>query len=78
MTITQNNIRIHRGKKRKKKRKNNANHITKFSAVHLTPVYKTCKVGNYFNLKSNTPALLLSNVVYCFPCPCDAGLTYNR
>ena len=50
--------------------------IWKFSAVHLTPIYKTCKVGNYFNLKSNTPALLLSNVVYRFSCPCDAGLTY--
>ena len=44
--------------------------------MHLTPIYKTCKVGNYFNLKSNTPALLLSNVVYRFSCPCDAGLTY--
>ena len=40
--------------------------IWKFSAVHLTPIYKTCKVGNYFNLKCNTPALLLSNIVYCF------------
>ena len=48
--------------------------IWKFSAVHLTPIYETCKVGNYFNLKSNTPALLLSNVVYRFSCPCDAGL----
>ena len=53
-----------------------------FSSVHLTSIYiyiyitrKTCKVGNYFNLKSNTPALLLSNVVYRFSCPCDAGLT---
>ena len=50
--------------------------IWKFSALHLTPIYKTCKVGNYFNLKCNTPALLLSNVVYRFSCPCDAGLTY--
>ena len=50
--------------------------IWKFSAVHLTHIYKTCKVGNYFNLKSNTPALLLSNVAYRFSCPCDAGLTY--
>ena len=39
-------------------------------------MYKTCKVGNYFNLKPNTPALLLSNVVYRFSCPSDAGLTY--
>ena len=38
--------------------------IWKFSAVYLTPIYKTCKIVNYFNLKSNTPALLLSNVVY--------------
>ena len=50
--------------------------IWKFSAMHLTPICKTCKVGNYFNLKSSTPALLLSNVVYRFSCPCDAGLTY--
>ena len=38
----------------------------KFFAVHLPPIYKPCKVGNYFNLKSNTPALLLSNIVYRF------------
>ena len=56
--------------------KNISKLIRKFSTVHLTPIYKTCKVGNYFNLKSNTPALLLSNVVYRFSCPCDAGLTY--
>ena len=52
--------------------------IWKSSAMYLSPIYKTCKVGNYFNLKSNTPALLLSNVVYRFSCPCDAGLTYIR
>ena len=50
--------------------------IWKFSAVHLTAIYKTCQVENYFDLKSNTPALLLSNVVYRFSCLCDAGLTY--
>ena len=50
--------------------------IWKFSAVHLTPTYKTCKDGNYFNLKSNTPVLLLSNVVYHFLYLCDASLTY--
>ena len=44
--------------------------------MHLAPIYKTCKVGNYFNLKSNTPVLLLSNVVHCFSCPCDVCLTY--
>ena len=31
------------------------------------------QVESYFNLKSNTPALLLSNIVYRFSCPCDAG-----
>ena len=56
--------------------KNISKFIWKFSAVNLTPTYKTCKVGNYFNLKSNTIALLLSNVVYRFSCPCDAGLAY--
>ena len=50
--------------------------IWKFSTMHLTSIYKTCKVGNYFNLKSNTLALLLSNVVYCFSCLCNASLTY--
>ena len=50
--------------------------IRKFSAVHLTSIYKTCKVGNYFNLKPNTPVLLLSDVVYCFLCMCDMGLIY--
>ena len=50
--------------------------IWKYSAVNLTPMYKTCKVGNYFNLKSNTSALLLSNVVYRFSRRCNTGLTY--
>ena len=50
--------------------------IWKFSAVQLSPIYKTCKVGNYFDLKSNASTILLSNVVYRFLCPCDAGLTY--
>ena len=49
--------------------------IWKFFVVHLASIYKTCTGGNYFNLKFNTPALLLSNVVYRFSCPCDAGLT---
>ena len=44
--------------------------------MHLAPIYKTCKVGNYFNLKSNTPVLLLSNVVHRFSCLCDVCLTY--
>ena len=51
--------------------------IWKFSAVHLTPIYKTCKVGNYFNLKSNTPALLLSNVVYRYQKFLNNNQTYK-
>ena len=44
---------------------------------YLRPtLYKTCRVGNYFNLKCNTAMLSLSNVVYHFSCPCDTGLTY--
>ena len=44
--------------------------------VKVQPIYRTFKVGNYFNLKSTTPLPLLSNVVYCFSCPCDMGITY--
>ena len=40
--------------------------IWKFSAVHLTSIYKTSKVGNYFNLKSNTPALLYQMLFIAF------------
>ena len=44
--------------------------------VKLSPIYKTFKVVNYFQLKSTIPCSLHSNVVYRFSCPCDMGLTY--
>ena len=34
------------------------------------------KVRSYFNLKSRTPYLLCSKVVYLFTCLCDANFTY--
>ena len=33
MTITQNNVRIHTGKKEKKREKNNTNHIAKLEQL---------------------------------------------
>ena len=48
---------------------------SKFS-VKVCPVYKTFKIGNYFQLKSTTPLGLCSNVIYEFTCSCDANLTY--
>ena len=44
--------------------------------VDISPVFNTFKVANYFALKSQTPKLLTSNVVYKFTCLCDASLTY--
>ena len=44
--------------------------------VKVCPVYKTFKIGNYFQLKSTTPLGLCSNVIYEFTCSCDANLTY--
>ena len=44
--------------------------------VKLSPIYKTFKVVNYFQLKSTIPCSLQSNVVYRFSCPCDMGSTY--
>ena len=44
--------------------------------VDISPVYKTYKVGNYFQLKSRTPLALCSNVVYKFTSSCDTNLTY--
>ena len=46
------------------------------NTVKIIPVYKTFKVGNYFNLKSSTPLPLMSNVVYRFSCLRDADMTY--
>ena len=45
--------------------------------VNIVPVYKSFKIGRYFQLKSNTPLALYSNVVYKFTRSCDMSLTYN-
>ena len=34
------------------------------------------KIGRYFQLKSDTPLALCSNVVYKFTCSCDMNRTY--
>ena len=44
--------------------------------VNIVPVYKSFKIGRYFQLKSDTPLALCSNVVYKFTCSCDTNLTY--
>ena len=44
--------------------------------VKLSPVYTSCKVGDFFSLKSSTPLTLVSNVVYKFTCLLDADMTY--
>ena len=44
--------------------------------VNIAPVYKSFKIGRYFQLKSNTPLALCSNIVYKFTCSCDMNLTY--
>ena len=42
----------------------------------ISCVYTSCKVGSYFSLKCQTPAALVSNVVYKFTCLRDANLFY--
>ena len=44
--------------------------------VNIVPVYKSFKIGRYFQLKFDTPLALCSNVVYKFTCSCDMNLTY--
>jgi hypothetical protein len=44
--------------------------------IEISPVFTTFKVSDYFSLKSQTPKLLTSNVVYKFTCLCDTNLTY--
>ena len=39
-------------------------------------VYKSFKIGRYFQLKSNAPLVLSLNVVYKFKCSCDMNVTY--
>ena len=42
----------------------------------LYPFNKLLKIDRYFQLKSNTPLALCSNVVYKCTCSCDMNLTY--
>jgi len=44
--------------------------------IHISTYFTTKKVGSYFPLKCQTPASLLSNVVYKFTCSRDASVTY--
>ena len=44
--------------------------------VNIVPIFNTFKVSNYFSLKSQTPSILLSNVVYKFTCLCDTNISY--
>ena len=44
--------------------------------VDILPVFNSFKVSNYFSLKSQTPKILLSNVVYKFTGLCDTNVTY--
>ena len=44
--------------------------------VRLLSLFRTNKVGQYFQLKSEASLLLCSNVVYKFTCSCDTNLTY--
>ena len=50
--------------------------FSNYLLTNVTPVFNTFKVSNYFSLKSQTPKILKSNVVYKFTCLCDANLTY--
>ena len=56
------------------------NKITKLFSNYLltnvSPIFSTFKVANYFSLKSQTPKILASNVVYKFSCLCATNLTY--
>ena len=63
--------------------KNSHHFANRFSALmknkynlKISPIYKTFKVVNYFQLKSKTPVALCSNVVYKFSCSCDTNKTY--
>ena len=40
------------------------------------PVFNSFKISSHFSLKSESPGLLSSNVVYKFSCLCDTNLTY--
>ena len=44
--------------------------------VDIKCVYTTCKVGQFFSLKSAAPSSLAANVVYRFKCSHDANISY--
>ena len=44
--------------------------------VETTPIFKTTKVCSYFNIKSQTPSYLQSNVVFKYTCSRDVNVTY--
>ena len=44
--------------------------------VKLFPVFKSCKIGDFFSLKCDTPLSYSTNVVYQFNCLRDAGCSY--
>ena len=44
--------------------------------VRLLPLYRTNKVGQFFQLKSEAPLPLCLNVLYKFTCLCDTNLIY--
>ena len=50
--------------------------IKKRFDTKITIVYKTITVQKYFSLKSKTPLILNSNVVYKFTCSRDVNVTY--
>ena len=45
--------------------------------VNILPVYKSFNISRYFQMKSNTPLALCSNVVYKFICSCIMNLIYH-
>ena len=45
--------------------------------VVIQPIYASCKVGQYFQLKSQMPLPLRANVEYKFTCSRDVSLTYT-
>ena len=44
--------------------------------IEIFPIFTSTKLSDYFSLKSQTPKILASNVVYKYTCVCDTSLTY--
>ena len=44
--------------------------------INVKAAYSTTKVSEYFSLKSSTPTLHKSNIVYMFTCSCDKSISY--